>query len=201
MLTREEGWQLLCEWTPGEALRRHARAVELVMRAAAARHAPDEDVERWGLAGLLHDADYERWPDEHPRRIVAWLLERGEPELAHAISAHYTKWGVPHESRLDKGLLACDELTGFVGACALVRPGGLATLEPKSVLKKFKDKGFAAKVERFEIEEGARLLGLPLAEHVGFVIEALRPHAAELLLAGQPASPSPPASDAPAAGG
>ena len=188
-LTRDEAWRLLCEWTPSEALRRHARAVELVMRAAAARHASGEDVERWGLAGLLHDADYDRWPEEHPHRIVAWLRERGEPELAHAISAHYTKWGVAHETPLDKALLACDELTGFVGACALVRPGGLATLEPKSVLKKFKDKGFAAKVERFEIEEGARLLGVPLAEHVGFVIEALRPHAAELLLSGQPAAP------------
>jgi predicted hydrolase (HD superfamily) len=187
-LTREQGWQLLCEWTPGEALRRHARAVELVLRAAAVRHGATEEVELFGLAGLLHDADYERWPDEHPRRIVAWLRERGEERLAHAISAHYTKWGVPHESLLDRALLACDELTGFVGACALVRPGGLSTLEPRSVLKKLKDKGFAAKVERFEIEEGARRLGVPLDAHVAFVIEALRPHAAELQLAGQPAA-------------
>ena len=188
-LTREQGWSLLCEWTPTDALRRHARAVELVLRAAAARYGgPDADVERWGLAGMLHDADYDRWPDEHPRRIVAWLRERGEEDIAHAISAHYTKWGVAYDSALDKALLACDELTGFVGACALVRPGGLSTLEPKSVLKKLKDKGFAAKVERFEIEEGARLLGVPLPEHVGFIIEALRPHAAELLLAGQPAA-------------
>ena len=187
-LTREQGWDLLCEWTPTDALRRHARAVELVLRAAAARYGgAGADVERWGLAGMLHDADYDRWPEEHPRRIVAWLRERGEEEIAHAISAHYTKWGVPYDSALDKALLACDELTGFVGACALVRPGGLSTLETKSVLKKLKDKGFAAKVERFEIEEGVRLLGVPLPEHVGFVIEALRPHAAELLLAGQPA--------------
>ena len=188
-LTREQGWSLLCEWTPSDALRRHARAVELVLRAAAARYGgTGADVERWGLAGMLHDADYDQWPDEHPRRIVAWLRERGEEDIAHAISAHYTKWGVAYESTLDKALLACDELTGFVGACALVRPGGLSTLETKSVLKKLKDKGFAAKVERFEIEEGARLLGVPLAEHVGFIIEALRPHAAELLLAGQPAA-------------
>ena len=187
-LTREQGWDLLCEWTPTDALRRHARAVELVLRAAAARYGgAGADVERWGLAGMLHDADYDRWPEEHPRRIVAWLRERGEEEIAHAISAHYTKWDVPYDSALDRALLACDELTGFVGACALVRPGGLSTLETKSVLKKLKDKGFAAKVERFEIEEGARLLGVPLPEHVGFVIEALRPHAAELLLAGQPA--------------
>jgi predicted hydrolase (HD superfamily) len=188
-LTREDAFSLLCEWTPGAALRRHALAVELVLRAAATRYGPGAAAAAtWGLAGLLHDADYERWPDEHPRRIVAWLAERGEPELAHAISAHYTKWGVPHESPLDRALLACDELTGFVGACALVRPGGLLTLEARSVLKKLKDKGFAAKVERFEIEEGARLLGVPLAEHVDFVIAALRPHAAELLLDGQPAA-------------
>jgi predicted hydrolase (HD superfamily) len=183
-LTRAEGWSLLCEWTSGEALRRHARAVELVMRAAALRYgagAPDE--ERWGLAGMLHDADYERWPEEHPHRIVAWLRERGEPELAHAISAHYTGWGVPHESALDKALLACDELTGFVGACALVRPDGLATLEAKSVLKKLKDKGFAAKVERHEVHRGTELLAADLAEHIQFVIETLRPHAAELGLA------------------
>jgi predicted hydrolase (HD superfamily) len=188
-LTREDAWSLLCEWTPGAALRRHALAVEHVLRAAATRYGPGESAApAWGLAGLLHDADYEQWPAEHPRRIVAWLQARGEPELAHAISAHYTKWGVPHESPLDRALLACDELTGFVGACARVRPGGLRELEPKSVLKRLKDKGFAAKVERFEIEEGVRLLGVPLAEHVEFVIGALRPHAAELLLDGAPAA-------------
>jgi predicted hydrolase (HD superfamily) len=184
-LTREEAWERLCLWTEGEPLRRHARAVELVMRAAAWRYGRGaEDEERFGLAGLLHDADYERWPEEHPRRIVAWLEERGEPELAHAIGAHYTKWGVPHETTLDRALLACDELTGFVGACCLVRPGGILTLEPKSVRKKMKDKAFAAKVEREEIAAGAELLGVELSEHVGFVIEALRPHAAELGLEG-----------------
>ena len=185
VLTRAEGWALLLEWTPGEALRRHARAVELVMRAAATRYgAGAADEERFGLAGMLHDADYERWPAEHPQRIVAWLRARGESEIAHAISAHYTGWGVPHESALDRALLACDELTGFVGACALVRPDGIASLEPKSVLKKLKDKGFAAKVERPEVLRGAELLGVDLAEHVRFVIEALRPHAAELGLGG-----------------
>ena len=148
-LGRDDAWRLLCEWTPSEALRRHARAVELVMRAAAHRYgAGSADEERWGIAGMLHDADYDRWPEEHPRRIVAWLRERDEPEIAHAISAHYTGWGVPHESALDKALLACDELTGFVGACALVRPDGIAMLESRSVQKKLKDKSFAAKVER-----------------------------------------------------
>ncbi len=185
MTTREEGWTLLCEWTKTDALRKHARAVELVMRAAAVRYGGGEqDVEQFGLAGLLHDADYEAWPEEHPRRIVAWLEARGERELAHAISAHYTKWGVSYESALDKALLACDELTGFVGACALVRPGGIATLEPRSVIKKLKDKGFAAKVEREEVHAGVQLLGVELAQHIEFVIQALQPHAQELGLAG-----------------
>jgi predicted hydrolase (HD superfamily) len=176
---------LLLEWTPSEALRRHARAVELVMRAAAVRYGRGpQDVESFGLAGMLHDADYDRWPEEHPRRIVAWLRERGEQEIAHAISAHYTGWGVPYVSTLDKALLACDELTGFVGACARVRPDGLASLEPSSVLKKLKDKGFAAKVERPEVLRGAELLGVELADHIRFVIEALRPHASEVGLPG-----------------
>lgn len=186
-LTRDEAWRKLCEWTASDALRKHARAVEVVMRAAAPRHGDPAEVEEWGVAGMLHDADYEAWPDEHPRRIVAWLAERGEARIAHAISAHYTKWGVPYESALDKALLACDELTGFVGACALVRPEGIATLEPKSVLKKLKDRSFAAKVERDEVTKGAELLGVDLAEHVGFVIAALRPHADELGLAGKAA--------------
>lgn len=184
-LTREQGWALLAEWTPTEALRKHGRAVECVMRAAALRYgAGASDVERWGLAGLLHDADYDRWPGEHPARIVAWLREQDEPELAHAISAHYTGWGVPYQSALDRALLACDELTGFVGACALVRPDGLASLAPRSVIKKLKDRGFAAKVERAEVHRGAELLGVELSDHIAFVIEALRPHAAELGLAG-----------------
>lgn len=188
-LTRSEAWELLCEWTPTEALRRHARAVEVVMRAAASRYgegseATPERIDQWGIAGMLHDADYDQWPDEHPQRIVSWLTERGETEIAHAVSAHYTQWGVPHESALDKALLACDELTGFVGACALVRPGGITTLAPKSVNKKLKNKSFAAKVERHEVHEGVRLLGVELSEHIGFVIDALRPHAEELMLLG-----------------
>jgi len=183
-MKRDEAWALLCEWTETDSLRKHARAVEIVMRAAASRYGETgADVEQWGIAGMLHDADWEKWPEEHPRRIVAWLRERGEEALAHAISAHYTKWGVPYESPLDRALLACDELTGFVGACCFVRPDGIASLEPKSVLKKLKDKGFAAKVERDEVAAGASLLGVELADHVKFVIDALRPHAAELGLA------------------
>ena len=187
-LDRARAFAHLCEWTRTDALRRHARAVEEVMRAAALRYgAGAAELERFGLAGMLHDADYEAWPEEHPRRIVAWLVEQGEPEIAHAVSAHYTKWGVPYESALDKALLACDELTGFVGACCHVREGGILTLEPKSVLKKLKDKGFAAKVERAEVHAGVELLGVDLAAHVAFVIDALRPHAAELGLEGRPA--------------
>jgi predicted hydrolase (HD superfamily) len=182
-LTRDEAWTLLCEWTKGEALRKHALAVEVVMRSAASRYGPGPEAsDLWGMAGLLHDADYEAWPDDHPARTVAWLRERREEEIAHAVSAHSTKWGVPYEGPLDRALLACDELTGFVGACCLVRPGGIATLAPESVLKKLKDKSFAAKVERFEITEGARLLGVDLREHVAFVIEALRPHGEGLRL-------------------
>jgi len=183
-LTRDEGWALLCDWTKTDALRKHARAVELVMRTAAHRYGRgDADVESFGLAGMLHDADYEQWPQEHPKRIVAWLRARNDAadeSIAHAISAHYTKWNVPYESALDKTLLACDELTGFVGACCLVRPGGITTLEPKSVLKKLKDKSFAAKVERDEIAAGAKLLGVELEALVAFVVDALKPHGAEL---------------------
>ena len=186
MLSREDAWGQLCEWTKTDALRRHARAVEIVMRAAAYRYGDgDADVARWGIAGMLHDADYEAWPEEHPNRIVAWLRERGEPELAHAISAHYTHWGVPYESQLDRALLACDELTGFVGACCLVRPEGIHTLTPKSVKKKLKDKRFAAKVERHEVRTGAEMLGVDLGEHIQLIIDALVPHAEELGLGGK----------------
>lgn len=181
MLSREEAWLHLCDWTRTDSLRKHARAVELVMRRAAVRYGGGEaDAERWGIAGMLHDADYEQWPEEHPNRIVAWLRERGEEEIAHAISAHYTKWARPYNSPLDKALLACDELTGFVVAACLVRPEGVATLAAASVRKKLKDKSFAAKVERHEIATGAELLGVDLGEHIQFVIEALRPHADEL---------------------
>ena len=113
-LTRDEAWELLSEWTPSDALRRHARAVEITMRAAALRYGRgEEDVEAFGIAGMLHDADYDQWPDEHPHRIVAWLRERGEEPIAHAISAHYTKWNVPYDTLLSKALVATDELTGF----------------------------------------------------------------------------------------
>ena len=193
-LTRDEAWAHLISWTHTDSLRKHARAVELVMRAAAHRYGPAAGSgagevagaeRRFALAGMLHDADYEQWPDEHPHRIVAWLRAQGEPEIAHAVSAHYTKWGVAHETALDRALLACDELTGFVVACCLVRPDGVASLAASSVIKKLKDKGFAAKVERAEVHAGVALLGVDLAAHVQFVIDALRPHADELGVGGR----------------
>ena len=189
-LTRDEAWQHLCEWTRTESLRKHARAVEIVMRAAAHRYGSGtSDEEAWGIAGMLHDADYEQWPEDHPGRIVAWLRERGEDRVAHAVSAHYTKWGVPYECPLDKSLLACDELTGFIIAACLVRPEGVSTLTHQSIRKKLKDKAFAAKVDREEILKGAQLLGVDLAEHVQFIIDALKPHAEELGIQGRSTTP------------
>ena len=151
-MTRDTAWTRLRSWTEGMSLLKHARAVEIVMRAAALRYGQgEEDLTRWGITGMLHDADYERWPEDHPNRIVKWLRKQGEEEIAYAISAHYTQWGVSHNSTLDKALLACDELTGFIVACCLVRPEGVRTLTPKSVKKKLKDKRFAASVERAEV--------------------------------------------------
>ena len=184
-LTREEAWEQLCQWTEGAPLRGHARAVEEVMRKAALVYGEGEsEVEVWGIAGLLHDADYERWPEDHPQRIVAWLRERGEERIAHAISAHYTKWGVAHESQLDRALLACDELTGLVVASCLVRPEGVTTLTPKSVKKKLKSKGFAAGVDRVEVSAGVELLEVDLGEHIQFIIDALKPFAEEFGITG-----------------
>jgi predicted hydrolase (HD superfamily) len=168
-------------WTKTDSLLKHARAVELAMRAAARRYGGEEaDEQIWAITGLLHDADYEQWPEEHPQRIVNWLREQGEEEIAYAVSFHQTKWGLPPRKMLDKSLLACDELAGFVVACCLVRPEGIATLTPKSVKKKLKDKAFAAKVDREIIRQGVELLGTDMGEHIQFVVDALKPHADEL---------------------
>jgi predicted hydrolase (HD superfamily) len=177
-MNREQAEALLFEMTPGQSLRRHARCVELVMRALARAQGADE--EAWGNAGLLHDADYERWPQEHPQRIVAALRERGEDAIADAIACHYTKWGRPQETPMARALIATDELTGFVVACALVRPDKLLTLEPRSVVKRFKSRGFAASVEREEVEKGLQILGVTFEGHVQAILDALRPHAQEL---------------------
>ena len=169
---------MLKTMTDSPALLRHMRTLELVMEAYADKFG--EDKEKWAIAGLLHDADYERFPEEHPNIIVNKLKELGEESIAHAISAHYTKWNVPYLNLIDKALLACDELTGFIVACAQVRPEGIATLESKSVIKKLKDKGFAAKVERDEVYKGTEMLGIELSEHITFIIDVLKANKAEL---------------------
>jgi predicted hydrolase (HD superfamily) len=184
-ITYQQAEEKLHEWTESAALRNHARAVEAAMRRAAHRYGGGEtDEPRWAITGLLHDADYDRWPGEHPRLIVAWLHEQGEPEIAQAVLAHFDTSAIPELKIMDKALLACDELAGFVMACCLVRPDGIHSLAPSSVKKKLKDKGFAAKINRNDVYQGAERLGANLDEHIQLVIDALKPHAAELGIAG-----------------
>ena len=177
-MTRTEARTILSSMTQSASLLRHMRTIELVMEAYAEKLGEDKDA--WAIAGLLHDADYEAWPEQHPAIIVDKLRNMGEEAIAHAISAHYTKWNVPYVTTLDKALLACDELTGFIVACAQVRPEGISTLETKSVVKKLKDKAFAAKVERDEVYKGAELFGVDLNEHIAFIIQVLRNNKEEL---------------------
>lgn len=174
----EEARSILASMTQSASLLRHMRTIELVMEAYAEKLG--EDKEKWAIAGLLHDADYEAYPDQHPNVIVEKLRGMNENDIAHAISAHYTKWNVSYDTNLDKYLLASDELTGFIVACAQVRPEGISTLETKSVVKKLKDKGFAAKVERDEVYKGTELIGVPLDQHIGFIIEVLKRNKEEL---------------------
>lgn len=201
--TRAAAWALLCEHTSGLALRRHALSVEASMRALARRAgaAPDE-VERWGLVGLLHDFDYERFPsaEDHVWRGMEILRARGWPEwLVRGVAAHAAYTGVAPEAPLERAIVAADELSGFVGACALVRPSrSVADLPPESVVKKMKDKAFARAVDREEIRRGAALVGMELPALVALVIEAQRPIAERLGLAGGPGAdlpdePAPPA--------
>lgn len=185
MMLREDAMMKLDEWVKSPSLRRHAYAVETVMRAAAARYGETgADHDKWALAGLLHDADYEIAPEEHPRLVVEWLKSNDEPEIAHAISAHGINWGVPYLAQMDRALVACDELTGFIVACALLRPDGILSLNPASVLKKLKNPKFACGVDRAEVYGGALILGVELAGHIDFVISALRPKMRELGLEG-----------------
>ena len=182
-MERQEALAILHEMTETASLRRHARTVEIAMRYMAEKHGEDPD--EWGIAGMLHDADYEKWPEEHPNRIVARLRELGEERIAHAISAHYTKWDVPYDTLMSRALVATDELTGFIVACCLVRPDGVTSLKPKSVKKRFKQRAFAAKVEREEILKGCEIYGVEFDDHVVAIIEALVPFAAELEIAGK----------------
>jgi putative nucleotidyltransferase with HDIG domain len=182
---REESIALMHDHVASESLRRHMYSVEAACRAYARRFGEDEEL--FGAAGLLHDFDYEEHPDEHPLYGARILRERGYPEeLVHAVLAHYTaRTGVQPETLLDRTLWACDEITGLVTAAALVRPSrSIMDLEAKSVLKKFKDRAFAAGVNREEVQHAVGLLGEDLREHTQFVIEAMRGIAPELGLAG-----------------
>ena len=180
--TRDRALALMQEYTRSEPLRRHMHAVEAAMRALAARHGADP--EAWGLVGLLHDYDYERFPndahaatEEHPAEGVRLLAAQGFPEeLQRAILGHASYTGVPRDTLLARALFAVDELCGFLVACALVRPSkSLADLEVQSVKKKLKDKAFARGVNRDDVVQGAAELGVPLDEHIAFVLAALRP--------------------------
>ena len=179
MVTRDQAWQLLSDWTPSERLRIHALGVEKVMEDLALRQG--RDPAPFALAGLLHDADYDQWPEEHPHRIVAWLEEQGEPAVARAVAAHaWERTGIRPESLLERALVASDEVTGFVMACALVRPQRTAGLEPRSIRKKLKVPAFAAGVNRAELLEGFRLLSERVGgtedEHFQRVVDVLHRH-------------------------
>src|SRR5437660_3321859 len=170
-LSRDEAWTLLTEWTQSESLRRHMLAVETAMRAYAPRF--DGDIELWGLTGLLHDLDYERYPsleDGHPRYALKELETRGyPPELIRAVASHATYLGVSRDSPMEKALFAVDELSGFLLACAYVRPDGLVGMTPKSVKKKMKTPAFAAAVSREDMTQGAPELEADFDEHLAFV--------------------------------
>ena len=193
-MDRSAAWELLCEYTKNENLRRHALAVEACLRAYAKKFGEDDEV--WGVVGILHDFDYEIYPNppDHPLKGSEILKSKGFPEdLRRAILGHAEYTGVPRDTRLAKALFASDELAGFITACSLVRPDKIMTLEAKSVRKRMKDKAFARSVSRDDITKGAAELGVPLDEHIAFSIEAMRGIAAQLGLdAGQAAAPPAP---------
>ncbi|HEY1276164.1 MAG TPA: HD domain-containing protein [Thermoleophilaceae bacterium] len=180
--TREEAWQLVEEWIESDSLRKHLLGVETGMVAYARKW--DEDEELWAVTGLLHDLDYERYPDldtGHPRHALALFEEKDyPPELIDAVAGHATFLGVPRETPMAKTLYAVDELSGFLAACALVRPDGIRGMTPKSVKKKLKQPSFAAGVNRDEVRVGAEELGVDFDEHVAFLIAAMEERAGEL---------------------
>ena len=182
MPSRDDAWNLLCEFTQSESLRKHMLAVEACVRAYARKNGADE--ETWGLAALLHDFDYERWPNndhaadrEHPAEGAKILRERGySEEIIRAILSHADYTGVTRDTPLEKTLFACDELAGFITACSYVRPSkSVLDLEASSVKKRMKDKAFARSVNRDDIRQGVEELGVEMDEHIRFVIDALRP--------------------------
>jgi putative nucleotidyltransferase with HDIG domain len=191
-VSRAEAWDLLAEWVQSESLRRHCLAVEAAMVAYARKLGEDEEL--WAAAGLLHDADYERHPEMddqeagHPRTILRHLREQdAPPELVDAIAGHAPFLGVPRETPMARTLFAVDELSGFIVACAYVRPEGIRGMTPKSVKKKLKQPSFAAAVNRDEVRQGAEELGVDFDAHVAFVIDALEQRADELGLSPDPA--------------
>jgi putative nucleotidyltransferase with HDIG domain len=180
-VTRDRAWQTLTRYTKSEALRRHALAVEAATRAYARRFGEDEQL--WGVTALLHDFDWEIHPtlEQHPQDGAPILREEGYPEVViEGVLSHAEHVGLPRDTPLKKALFACDELAGFIHACGLVRPDGIATLEPKSVRKKLKQPSFASGVNRDDVYKGAEQLGIDLDEHIAFVTEAMRPIAADL---------------------
>jgi putative nucleotidyltransferase with HDIG domain len=180
--TRDEAWNLFCDWTESESLRKHVLGVEAAMVAYARRFGADEEL--WAATGILHDLDYERYPDPetgHPRMALEELRRRDYPEeMIDAVAGHATYLGVPRETLLAKTLFAVDELSGFVAAVALVRPHGVHGMTPKSVKKKLKTPAFAAAVNRDEVRQGAEELGVDFDEHLQTVIGALEERAGEL---------------------
>jgi predicted hydrolase (HD superfamily) len=190
MLTRDAAWKLLTEFTQSESLLKHAQSVEACMRACATKFGDGspEAVELWGVVGLVHDFDYERWPtpEEHPYKGNEILKERGySDEIRRAIMSHAEYSGVSRDTPMEKSLFASDELAGFITAVALIKPSkSLGDVDVKSVRKRMKDKAFARKVNRDDIINGAASLGIDLDEHIAFCIEALKPIAAELGLEG-----------------
>ena len=186
--TREEAWDLVCEWIESDSLRKHLLGVEAAMTAYARRY--DEDEERWAVTGLVHDLDYERYPDlddtenGHPRTALRLLEELDWPQnVIDAVAGHATFLDVPRETQMAKTLFAVDELSGFIAACALVRPTGIHGMTPKSVKKKLKQPSFAAGVNRDEVRQGAEELGVDFDEHVAFVIAAMEGESEALGLA------------------
>jgi putative nucleotidyltransferase with HDIG domain len=189
-VTREDAWQLFCEWTESDSLRKHVLGVEAAMRAYAREYGEDEEL--WAVTGIVHDLDYERYPDletGHPRHAIEELSKRGYPEeVVDAVAGHAEFLNVARETRMAKALFAVDELSGFVAACALVRPTGIHGLTPKSVKKKLKQPSFAAAVDREQVRRAAEELGVDFDEHVTRVIAAMEERAAELGLEPQEAS-------------
>jgi putative nucleotidyltransferase with HDIG domain len=190
--TREEAWELVCEWVESDSLRKHLLGVEAGMVAYAREFGEDEEL--WAVTGLVHDMDYERYPDletGHPRYALAELEKRGYPqEVLDAVAGHAPYLGVPRETRMAKALFAVDELSGFISACALVRPTGIEGMKPRSVKKKLKQPSFAAGVNRDEVVQGAEELGVDFDEHVAFLIAAMAERSDELGLGASEDAPA-----------